>query len=96
MNMLTIYARKEPTLDKQVWHLKKQKMDVALYKNKDTTGFYGLLVWHMNDLTKRNKHTEICGLKYKIEWLPDLKERVTFENHGRDAMDGGKIERDLL
>lgn len=78
MNLITLYARLEPTTDTvalrycTLAQLQQSKFkDVVLYEDRACTRIYCRYSWQYSDKPKRNKTKEIYidYCRYKIKWI---------------------------
>ena len=74
--MLTIYARKEPTNDRQYFSslgIKNTTVeDVCFYYDESATMFAGRRMWHYAPIRKDKKTIMLNCMKYNLVWLADL------------------------
>lgn len=68
----TVYARKEPTTEKETLkHFKnKNRFDVQIYRDKKAKVPFGRWAWYLKDKpTKRNKEVVINCFSWQLEWI---------------------------
>jgi hypothetical protein len=83
-NLLTLFARKEPTRDElaSIYMDAKTlatKKDVVFYKDKDCRNIVCAWPWHNNPPRKNAKQVTINCYNWRLKWLPDVKEGFNHE-----------------
>lgn len=73
MELLTVYARKEPTTDETTlkYDKKQRYFDIQIYKDKAATEKFARFPWYYTKSkpTKKNKYLTINCFKYLLEWI---------------------------
>jgi len=72
--MLTLYARKEPTVDTVSRSLgQTRKQDVVIYRDKACTERVARWPWFFSGRPRRNSKTVVVNCwRFALEWVPAL------------------------
>lgn len=66
--MITYYARKEPSTDKQA----PEQHDVVLYRDREATDRVARYAWYRTKPDRRYRYVMHNCMRYRLEWLPDF------------------------
>lgn len=71
MNLLTLYAKKEPTTDSvSVAFGLKKKLDTVIYKDRACTETYARWPWHYSSCPRRGqKRVTLNCWRWNLEWV---------------------------
>lgn len=70
--LITLYARKEPTLDQVAKQFGLRKFDVVFYKDRACTERYATWSWHYNPPRKSAKTIVLNCWRWAVTWLEDM------------------------
>lgn len=72
MNLITLYARREPTTDPVVrqYAPESKRRDVCLYQDRECSVLRARIPWHHANCPRTRRTITLNCYRWRLEWLP--------------------------